>query len=308
MVEYKGEVVDTVYFGGGTPSLLKHHQLYTLFESIYENFKLSPKEITIEANPEDVNGKNLEFWKTLGINRISIGVQTFNERGLKVLGRWHTPEECIKAVEKSLSAGFNTNVDIIFAYPEQTLKDFEKDLEMILRLKPQHISVYSLQIEEKTLYHYWYKRGKLNVPEDIREFYVLRDSILEDGGYIRYEISNFAKRGYECAHNMKYWKREKYLGLGPSAASFIPEKKLRFRNLPSLNLYMKNHPPPREYEILDDYKERIEKIYLGLRIGLKKEELGDMGKVGEFLEEFEGNIRVKKEFLHIFDKIVEELI
>lgn len=310
---YKGESIDTIYFGGGTPSLLKHHQLDLIFENIYKNFRVNALEISIETNPEDVNEENLKFWKVLGINRISVGVQTFNEMGLKALGRWHTSEECIRAVEKSLNAGFNTNVDIIFAYPEQTLGDFERDMKTILRLKPQHISVYSLQIEEKTLFHYWYKKGKLKVPKDIKEFYVLRDNILENQGYIRYEISNFAKRGYECVHNMKYWKREKYLGLGPSAASFIPKRRLRFRNLPSLNRYIKNHPPPREYDILDDDKERIEKIYLGLRIGLKRDELialcnGKIYDYEEFLEEFEGKVRIKKEFLHAFDKIISGLI
>jgi len=210
------------------------------------------KEITLEANPEDVKVENLKAWKRLGITRISIGVQTFKEEGLKVLGRWQTVKECIDAVDRALNFGFNTNIDLIFAYPSQSLKDFEEDLKIALKLSPHHISAYSLQIEEKTLYGYLYKKGKLKVPENLKDFYILRDGILEGNGYFRYEISNFAKEGFECLHNLKYWTREKYVGFGPSAASFKPEEKLRYRNLPSLNLYLRNFPPPREYDPLDE--------------------------------------------------------
>ncbi len=303
---YAGERFDTLYFGGGTPSLLKPKQLEIIFDKIFRTFDFEAKEITLEANPEDVKEDNLKIWKSLGINRISIGVQTFKEEGLRVLGRWQTVKECINAVCRALEFGFNTNVDLIFAYPGQSLSDFEEDLNMVLKLSPHHISVYSLQIEEKTLYGYWYNKGKIDVPENLREFYILRDHILEGSGYIRYEISNFSRVGFECLHNLKYWRREKYVGFGPSAASFLPEKRLRYRNLPSLSLYIKNTPPPREYDPLDKEKERIEDIYLRLRIG--KMEFEEVADFSEFFEEFKGKFRIKAEYLNIFDKIASLLI
>jgi oxygen-independent coproporphyrinogen-3 oxidase len=306
MEEYRGEKVDTLYFGGGTPSLMKPKQLEAIFDKIFKTFKLEAKEITLEANPEDVRGENLKIWKDLGINRISIGVQTFKEEGLRVLGRWQTFRECVDAVDRALNFGFNTNVDLIFAYPNQGLRGFEEDLKIALKLSPHHISAYSLQIEEGTLYGYWYKKGKIQIPENLREFYVLRDEILEGNGYIRYEISNFAREGFECLHNLKYWRREKYIGLGPSSASFLPEKRLRYRNLPSLNLYLKNSPPPREYDPLDEWKERMEKIYLRLRIG--EMEFEEISEYVELFEEFRGKRRVKAEYLHVFDEIALLLI
>ncbi len=310
----EGGKVDTIFFGGGTPSLLKEHQLDRIFNTIYKTFTIDENaEITIEANPEDVIPYKLRIWKSFGINRISVGVQTFKDEGLKILGRWHTPKQCMDALKNSLNYGFNTNADIIFAYPEQTLKDFERDLIALVNLRLHHISAYSLQIEEKTLYHYWYKKGDLNLPENLKDFYVLRDEILTSYGYKRYEISNFALLGYECKHNLKYWKREKYLGFGPSAASFYPERKLRTINIASLSRYIKEFPTPKEYDFLDEEKERIERIYLGLRANLMslKELERFIGRPSKDLLRFfniKETLSVKSEYLHIFDRIVEMII
>ena len=313
--EADGGVINTVFFGGGTPSLLKPDQLGRILKALYRAYRMVPLEITLEANPEDVTPKNLRAWRSLGINRVSIGVQTFSERGLKVLGRWHTSEEGIRAILNALSYGFTTNADLIFAYPGQTLREFEDDLLTLVKLGVQHVSAYALEFHERTLFGYYLRKGRFEEREDLRDFYVLREEVLTGFGYRRYELSNFALPGYESIHNRIYWRREWYRGFGPSASSFIPEERLRYTNLPSLSRYLREFPPPREYDPLDDERERIERVFLGLRTGelplgwyVKTYGEGRLKDVEEFIEVRDGRIGIRVEYLHVFDAVLRKMV
>ncbi len=313
--EADGGAVNTVFFGGGTPSLLKHDQITRIMKALHRAYRVVPLEITLEANPEDVVPENLKFWRSIGINRISIGIQTFSEKGLKALGRWHTPEEGMRAILNALSYDFITSADLIFAYPGQALKDFENDLLTLVKLGVHHVSAYALEIHERTLFGYHLRKGKIKEREDLREFYVLREEVLTSSGYRRYELSNFALPGYESRHNRIYWDRGWYKGFGPSASSFVPEERLRYTNLPSLSRYIREFPPPREYDPLDDERERMEKVFLGLRTGnLLLEwyvrEYGEerLEEVREFLDVRDGRIGIKVEYMHVFDAVVRRMI
>ncbi len=312
--EADGGVINSVFFGGGTPSLLSGEQILRIMRALHRAYRLVPLEITLEANPEDVVPENLKVWKGLGINRISIGVQTFSKGGLKTLGRWHTPEEGIRAVLNALSYGFITNADLIFAYPGQSLREFEDDLLTLVKLGVHHISAYALEFHEKTLFGYYLRKGKIKEREDLRDFYVLREELLTSFGYVRYELSNYAIPGYESIHNRIYWSRGWYKGFGPSASSFLKDKNLRYTNLPSLSRYLREFPPPREYDPITPSKEKLERLFLGLRTGSLSlswyvQNFGrePLERVKEFLDIKGDSVGVKVEYLHVFDAIVRAL-
>ncbi len=216
--------IETIYLGGGTPSLLSQALLGTLFEALHRIFSVSPgAEITLEANPDDLSPRALAFFSSLGINRLSIGVQTFHDPILRFLNRTHTGEQAVEAYHRARSAGFsNINLDLIFAIPGQTLQDIEQDVRQIIRLNPNHVSAYTLTIEEKTVFGNWYKKGRL-VPateEDEAAAFLLVSEQLTTAGYEHYEVSNYAHHGFKSRHNSHYWKRVPYLGIGPGAHSF----------------------------------------------------------------------------------------
>ncbi len=313
--EADGGVINTVFFGGGTPSLLKSGQISRIMKALHRAYRVTPLEITLEANPEDVKEENLKLWRSVGINRISVGVQTFSERGLKTLGRWHTPAEGMKAILNALSYGFRTNADLIFAYPGQSLQEFEYDLLTLVKLGVHHISAYALEFHDRTLFGYYLRKGRFREREDLRDFYLLREEVLTSFGYVRYEISNYSLPGYESIHNRIYWSRGWYKGFGPSASSFLKDKKVRYTNLPSLSRYIKEFPPPREYDPLDDERERMERVFLGLRTGelplewyVKNYGEEKVKMVEEFLEIKDGKVGVKVEYLHVFDAVVRKLV
>lgn len=220
----KGEHVGTLYFGGGTPSLLMQDELQMLMSSITSNFTIvQPAEITLEANPDDLTKEKLDTLKKINFNRLSIGIQSFNNNILHYLNRAHSGEVSIEAVENSRKAGFtNISLDLIYAIPGQTNEMLRNDLEKITFLNPDHVSAYSLTIEKKTAFGIWAKQGKLKeVQDDIAAAQLeLIINYLEDKGYQQYEVSNFSKPGCESRHNTNYWKQQKYLGLGPSAHSY----------------------------------------------------------------------------------------
>lgn len=223
---YGYEIV-SIFVGGGTPSILTEAQITQVFEAVHESFPIrGDAEITLEMNPgSDVKDK-LPVYRELGINRLSMGLQSADNEELKCLGRIHTYEDFRQVYQWAREAGFtNINVDLMSAIPEQTLESYEDTLRKVADLEPEHISAYSLIIEEGTPFYERYGEGRHaeELPdEDIeRQMYVRTGEILEDYGYHRYEISNYAKDGYECRHNLGYWDRKEYLGLGAGASSLM---------------------------------------------------------------------------------------
>ncbi|MFN3840627.1 MAG: radical SAM family heme chaperone HemW [Cyclobacteriaceae bacterium] len=223
--DYLGnEPIQTIYLGGGTPSILSDISLNRIFQKIYAGFEIKPAvEITLEANPDDLTIEKLSFLKSLGVNRLSIGIQTFDDALLRYLNRAHTGTQAVASVEKARAAGYsNISIDLIYAIPGQSVANWITDIERALNLQPEHISAYCLTLEEKTAFGRWQKSGKLiPIPDEqaAEYLYVLIDK-LDSSGYEQYEISNFAKPGFRSRHNSSYWKQEKYLGIGPGAHSY----------------------------------------------------------------------------------------
>ncbi len=223
---YGYEIV-SIFVGGGTPSILTEAQITQVFEAVYESFPIrEDAEITLEMNPgTDVKDK-LPVYRKLGINRLSMGLQSADNKELKCLGRIHTYEDFRQVYQWAREAGFtNVNVDLMSAIPGQTLESYEDTLRKVADLEPEHISAYSLIIEEGTPFYERYGEGRhaeeLPDEDTERQMYVRTGEILEDYGYHRYEISNYAKDGYECRHNLGYWDRKEYLGLGAGASSLM---------------------------------------------------------------------------------------
>ncbi len=222
--------IDTIFFGGGTPSILEPEDLNKILSKIKENFVLDHTdnlEISVEANPGTITSQKLDKLKEYGFNRISIGVQSFDDSILQILGRIHNAQEAEEAVKSAISAGFNTNLDLMFGIPNQTLEIWEETLIKAVKLHPNHISFYSLQLEEGTELYQNYRYGDLELPgwEENRAMYHGALEILNKFGYKHYEISNAALPGFECKHNIKYWTMAEYLGFGVSAHSYISGKR-----------------------------------------------------------------------------------
>ncbi len=259
----------TFYVGGGTPSLLSAGFYEELFDFLAKRLNFEPFEATIEANPSSLNEEKLISYRKI-FNRISIGAQSFKDKGLLALGRLHTVFQVKKAFLRARAAGFeNISLDLIYGWPGQQKEDLVEELDILLSLGPEHVSCYELTLEPETRMYEWYQKGKLNMPseEEIVSFYWLIHDFLTQQGFEHYEISNYARRDYECRHNLFYWEARPYLGLGPSAASFLDSR--RIKNVEDLNLYLepleKGVLPPHEEEILDAEKRFREAVILGLR-------------------------------------------
>lgn len=220
----QSEPVGTIYFGGGTPSLLNDDELMKIMSAISESFNVNQTaEITLEANPDDLDEQKLETLRKVGINRLSIGIQSFNDDSLRYMNRAHNGEEAIQSVEMARRAGFeNLSIDLIYALPSNDHSLWKSDLEQALALGTEHISSYCLTIEPNTTFGRKYAKGHLKVADEdfaAQQFEMLV-KMLSDSGYQHYEISNFCREGYESKHNTSYWKQEPYLGIGPSAHSY----------------------------------------------------------------------------------------
>lgn len=230
--------VDTVYFGGGTPSFLGQEGLVQILNAVRRRFSVSnDAEITFEANPDSVTEKLLKRLKAEGFNRISLGVQTDDDPLLKKLGRPHTYRQAVQAVELARKQGFhNISLDLIYGLPGQSLSDWERTLEHVLELTPEHMSCYGLKVEEGT--PLWEYRNAANLPDEDAQadMYLSAVRILKEHGYAQYEISNFARRGLRSKHNLKYWTGGEYLGFGPAASSDFAGK--RFTVAPNIHGYI----------------------------------------------------------------------
>jgi oxygen-independent coproporphyrinogen III oxidase len=219
-----GEEIQTIYFGGGTPSILSGKELDHLLEVIYSNFPINPNpEVTLEANPDDLTTEKLRALRRAGINRLSIGIQSFDDEVLKYLNRAHDSVMASRCFHRAQEAGFdNMSIDLIYAIPALDNVRWKEAIDEALRLNPQHISSYALTIEEKTVYGKWAARGKIKAVDDdaaAHQLQILVD-VLETHGYEQYEVSNFSKAGFQSQHNSNYWKNKNYLGVGPSAHSY----------------------------------------------------------------------------------------
>ncbi|HIW21822.1 MAG TPA: radical SAM family heme chaperone HemW [Candidatus Dorea intestinavium] len=275
--------VSTIFVGGGTPTILATSLLDQIFEKVFAVFKVNKKaEITTEMNPGTGNLTYLKELKKMGINRLSLGLQSTNDLELLKLGRIHTYEDFLRTFKEAREVGFdNINVDLMSAIPEQTIASWIQSLKHIARIAPEHISAYSLIVEEGTPFYEMEQKHLLNLPneEDERRMYKETNIILKEYGYHRYEISNYAKEGYECQHNLGYWERKEYLGLGYQAASLINNKRF---------------VEGEEAEVLTIKNQMEEFMFLGLRkmVGISSR---------EFYKTF------NKEIHHVYGKVLKDL-
>lgn len=266
----QGEEIETIYFGGGTPSLLSKGELEVIFNSIHKHYPLSSlPEITLEANPDDLSKEKIQILKEMGINRVSLGIQSFDDAILKFLNRAHNSEEAIRSVLHLREAGIhNLSIDLIHSIPGQDDLMLMKNLDQVINLAPQHVSVYSLTIEDKTVFGKWASRKKIKAVEESQsasQFERVMDTLAESG-YEHYEISNFCMPGFASKHNSSYWQQKKYLGVGPSAHSFDGET--RQFNVSNNHLYLKSMREGKisfEKEILSRENKINEYIFTSLR-------------------------------------------
>ncbi len=260
--KYKGEVLDTIYIGGGTPSSLNINELNQLF-SIIKHLKMSKEiEFTFECNIENLTKEKLELLYENGVNRLSIGIQTFNNKYLNYLNRNHDNKTVTQKINIAKEIGFkNINIDLIYALPDETLDELNNDLELFLKLDIPHISTYSLIIEPNTKL---YIIDEKNIDEEIDyEMYKLICNKLENNGYNHYEVSNFGKVGYESKHNLTYWNNQEYYGFGVGASGYIDN--IRYDNTKSLNQYFNG-----KYVSDEQRLEKIEQIENEFILGLRK--------------------------------------
>ncbi len=269
--EYREYLVDTIFIGGGTPSAVDAEWIGKLLSVVYRDFHVSDKaEITMEVNPGTVEADRLKQYKKAGVNRLSIGLQSADNEELKRIGRIHSWEDFERTYRLVRQAGFvNVNVDVMSALPGQNVDSYRSTLQKILALNPQleHISAYSLIVEEGTPFYRMQEEGKLLLPDEDEErlMYEQTERILAQAGYERYEISNYAKKGYECRHNFGYWRRTDYVGFGIGAASLVRET--RFQNENSLSKYLDNPLECRSAALQLDENDCMEEfMFLGLRM------------------------------------------
>ena len=266
--DFSDREITTVFIGGGTPSVPDPSLVGEMLDQIRNKFFVAPDaEITIEANPGTLYKEKLQIYLERGINRLSLGLQSPQNRELKILGRIHTWEEFQESFFMARDAGFsNINIDLMSAIPEQTYADWEKNLRTVAELSPEHISAYSLIVEEGT--PFWER--ELDLPDEDTEYRMYEDTaaILGEYGFHQYEISNYAKKGLECRHNKGYWQRTDYLGLGLGASSLVDH--VRFSNTDNMEEYLRNSAFPEKIrcdrETLTEADEMAEFMFLGLRM------------------------------------------
>lgn len=282
--------IDTIYIGGGTPSIISEEYIKEILNTIKENYKIVENpEVTIEVNPGTVDEVKLKKYYEIGINRISIGLQSTNDKLLKMLGRIHTYKEFEDVYEKARKIGFkNINVDLMVGLPKQTLEDVEESLRKIIEKSPEHVSVYSLIVEENTKMFELIEDGTLELPSEEleRKMYWKVKEILEQNGYKHYEISNFSKPGYESKHNLNCWSQHDYFGFGIAAHSYYDG--MRYSNIENLKQYIDNYENKvAVYNVVfheNQSKEDMMKEFMLL--GLRKI---DGVKISDFKEKFVDN-------------------
>ena len=267
--EFQDEVVETIYFGGGTPSRLQIADLKLQIDSIYENYKVSENpEITLEANPDDLTEEYLVELRKIGINRLSIGIQSFFEDDLKLMNRAHNSEEAKKCLEIATKYFDNITIDLIYGIPNMSNEKWLQNIETALSFNIPHLSSYALTVEPKTALHTFIKKGIIATPDDEiaqEQFHILIEK-LEENGFIHYETSNFGKENYFSKNNSSYWLGKKYIGIGPSAHSYNGSS--RSWNIANNSLYLNSlseNKLPSETETLSKTDQYNEYVMTGLR-------------------------------------------
>lgn len=323
MSDHEHGVFDTIFFGGGTPSLLSSDQVARIISELKATFNIDDEaEITLESNPATLSMESLRGYRQSGVNRLSMGVQSMDDDILRRLGRIHTAHDVIRDVQNAREAGFdNINLDLMFAVPGSNLETTLIDIEAVTSLEPEHISFYSLQLEEGTAFFKEFEMGKLTeVTDEIdRAMYHAGTKLLKEKGYEHYEISNFAKRGYESRHNLKYWEMAPYLGLGLGASSFIDNS--RVMNVCSLDEYFnltgKGLAPSAEVHENSEHDNVAEAVFTGLRKveGIRYEDvLGSYEKFWEYYSdvfeeareyEREGKIVIGEDGMRLTDEGID---
>lgn len=323
--------VQSIFFGGGTPSLPSGEWIARILEEIRKVFFVEEgAEITVECNPETADREKFLIYWEAGVNRISFGLQSVHNKELKELGRIHTYEKFLAGFRMAREVGFcNCNVDLMSGLPEQTLSGWEDTIRKVIMLKPEHISAYSLIVEEGTPFYKRMEEGRLFLPdeEEERQMYQKTAEWLEEAGYRRYEISNYAKPGWECRHNLIYWTGQEYLGLGLGASSYMNQ--VRFRNTSDFAEYRRNRKDldrlHTEVERLTLENQMEEFMFLGLRKmdGISKAEfkrkfsysiktvygeIVEKWKKKGFLEEDENQIWLTQEGIHISNVILADFL
>lgn len=264
--------IKTLFIGGGTPTVLETNQLVRILDCLHQHFFLMPgAEITIEANPGTVNGEKLNSLRQWGVNRLSLGVQACQPHLLNLLGRIHDYNQAVESVTEARRAGFdNINMDLIFSIPGQSIEEWHRSLKLLTELQPNHLSCYSLQLEEGTpLTDEVHRGGLCQCPEELElEMYNHAMDFLNNQGYIHYEISNFCKPGHQSRHNLCYWQNHEYLGLGPGSHSYINDQ--RWANTGDVMEYggklVKGNPPITERLFLNQRDTMCETAFMGLRL------------------------------------------
>ena len=325
--EGEGRSVSSIFIGGGTPSVLDERLLEDILKEIRNRFKVEEDaEITIEVNPGTANIGKLQAYREMGINRLSIGLQSPQDRELKILGRIHNYGQFLEIYQEARTVGFdNINIDLMSAIPDQTYEGWVKNLRTVAELEPEHISAYSLIVEEGTPF----AARKLNLPDEDTEYnmYEATAQILKEYGFEQYEISNYARKGRECRHNVGYWTRQDYLGFGLGASSLYGKE--RFANTADMKKYLENSRNPekiREKEpSLTREDEMAEFMFLGLRMtkGISKADFQKCfgctieSVYGEVLEKYEsmgllleqdGRIFLSREGIHVSNSIMAEFL
>lgn len=325
--EGKGRSVSSIFIGGGTPSVLDERFIGEILNKTRKNFLVeNDAEITIEVNPGTADQKKLQAYRTFGINRLSIGLQSPDDRELKILGRIHNYEQFLETCKCARTAGFeNINIDLMSAIPDQTYEKWCNNLRIVAELKPEHISAYSLIIEEGTPF----ASRQLNLPDEDTEYnmYEATSRILKEYGYEQYEISNYAKEGRCCRHNVGYWTRRDYLGFGLGASSLYGKD--RFANTADMKKYLENSSSPElirgREPVLTREDEMAEFMFLGLRMtkGIAKTDFrqkfgcaietvyGDVLKKYEamgLLLEKDGRIFLSREGIHVSNSVMADFL
>ncbi len=276
----RGGNVDSIYLGGGTPSRTSVGNLTRIFDAIRARFDIAgDAEVSMEGNPEDVTASAVDAWRGLGVNRLSIGVQSFHDDELVAISRVHDRQRALDAVRAAVSGGVRTNLDLMLGLPQQTAESFRATLDTAIDLGAGHLSLYMLDLEEKTPLQVQVARGRVSLPEDdlVADLYIEAIELLASRGLPQYEISNFARAGEECRHNLRYWTRGEYYGFGLAAHSFLDGR--RFANTRDIRRYIETAPDSGDFsEDLGEGEVRRETIFLQLRrtTGMCYEELVDL--------------------------------
>lgn len=328
--QYPVKKMETVYVGGGTPTSLNAKQLDRLLSGLRELLPYKNGEFTVEANPGDLSGDKLDVMKNYGVNRLSMGVQTFDDRLLKKIGRKHTAKDVYDTIQLLEDKNFqNVTIDLIYALPGQSLDSFRDTVRRALELDLPHYALYSLILENQTMFMNWVRRGKMQLPEQEVEAQMYAETIeaMEKAGRMQYEISNFAKPGFESQHNLVYWNNQNYFGLGAGASGYLANK--RYKNRGPIQHYLKalnnGQLPVLEEESLTQKEQIEEEMFLGLRkiLGVEKkvfeERFGQsiVSIYGEVIEdlkqqnliiESDTNIRLTKQGLFRGNDVFEQFL